>query len=61
MTQVAEVEGSKYRDVTKSQVLSMILCRLAKLVLHLGSSLAFDDRTEGGLFPVGLNCAHCFV
>ena len=45
----------------KSQVLSMILCRLAKLILQLGNSLAFDERTEGGLFPVRLNGEHCFV
>jgi len=55
------LEGSKYRDVTNSQVLSMIMCRLAKLILQLGNSLAFDESKECGIFSVGLNYAHCFV
>ena len=58
------VVGWSVRNIVtsqKSQVLSTILCRLTKLILQLGNSLAFDESTEGGLFPVGLNCAHCFV
>ena len=56
--------GRRVRNIVtsqKSQVLTMMLCRLAKRVLQLGNSLAFDEKTEGGLFLVALNCAHCFV
>ena len=58
------VEWWSFRNILtsrKSQFLSTILCRLAKLILQLGNSLAFNESIEGGLYPVGLNCAHCFV